>query len=129
MYNCGSKQTKGTSFMNDTIEALRNWGCDIDGAMERFDDDVELFLSFLPDIVNEPAVVKLGEDLKSGNVSGAFDCAHLIKGLLGNMGITPLYEIAIRLVEPLRHGSDEGLLPIYEEFMQAHKEFTELVCG
>ncbi len=113
--------------MNDTIEALRRWGCDIDGAMERFDDDEEMYMSFLPDIVNEPAILQLGVELNNGNVSGAFDCAHLVKGLIGNMGITPLYEIITRLVEPLRHGSCEGLIPIYEEFLATHKKFCEIV--
>ncbi len=113
--------------MNRVIEALRSWGCDIDGAMERFDDDEELFISFLSDVINEPAVEKLGIELKNHNISAAFDCAHLIKGLLGNMGITPLYDIAVRLVEPLRHGNDEGLLPVYNEFIAAHKIFSEIV--
>lgn len=40
--------------------------------------------------------------LESKDYSKAFDCAHTLKGVCGNLGLTPMYEIICRVVEALR---------------------------
>ena len=37
----------------------------------------------------------LGTSIEAKNVEKAFDAAHSLKGTLGNMGLTPMYEIII----------------------------------
>lgn len=49
--------------------------------------------------------------------------------MLANMGLTPMYDIAVRIVEPLRAGNADGLLPIYEELLQAKSVLAAMVMG
>lgn len=101
--------------MSKIIDALRAWNCDIDGAMERFMDDEELYISCLAIVCSDNAFDQLASALKSGNITAAFEAAHTLKGVLGNMGLTPMYDTAIQIVEPLRAGNSEGCDKLCEQ--------------
>lgn len=109
------------------LEQLKNWGCDVDGALERFVGDEELYQACLHTVLTDPAFEGLGEALRGQRGKEAFDFAHSLKGVLGNMGLTPMYAIIVRLVEPLRAGSLENLLPVYEELLQAKEVLAAMV--
>lgn len=111
--------------MNNIIRKLKSWGCDVDGALERFLNNEGMYISFLPMIIREPAFSALGTAIQSGNVTETFEQAHLLKGVLANMGITPLYDIVVKIVEPARRGTLDGLLECYEELMV---KYDELKC-
>lgn len=112
------------------LEELRNWGCDIDGALERFIGDEELYKTCLYTVLEDKAFGGLGEALGAGWVKEAFDHAHTLKGVLANMGLTPMYDITVRIVEPLRAGGDtEGLLALYEELLQAKSVLEAMVAN
>lgn len=111
----------------ELLEKLRNWGCDVNAAMERFLDDVELYRSCLEMATEDSAIMELQSALQEGNVKAAFDAAHTLKGVLANLGLTPMYDRIVQIVEPLRAGKQEGLLPLYAEFVQANQYLKELL--
>lgn len=102
------------------IEELRAWGCDVEGALERFLEDEELYYSCLKMVSEDASLARLEEQLRAGEVEEAFDSAHTLKGIIANVGLTPMFEIIVRIVEPLRTGQIENLLAIYEELIQAN---------
>ncbi len=109
------------------LEELKKWGCDIDGALERFVGDETLYETCLYTVLDDKAFPALGEALRANQVKEAFDYAHTLKGVLANMGLTPMYEIMVRLVEPLRAGKAEGLLPVYEELLEAKEVLAHML--
>lgn len=115
--------------MERLLEALNLWGCDVEGALERFLGDEELYVSCLRMMTEDEGLQRLGEELKAGNVEGAFDCAHTLKGVIANMGLTPMLEIIMRIVEPLRAGQIKNLEPVYGELMQANDYLRKLLDG
>lgn len=110
------------------IEELKNWGCDVEDAMTRFLDDEEFYVTCLYTMVQDPAYGRLGEALRAGDVQEAFEQAHTLKGVLSNMGLTPIYEIVIQLVEPLRNGNGDNLMPIYEKLLMANERLKEIIA-
>ena len=74
--------------MCEVLEKLRAWGCDLDGALERFLGDEELYKSCLPMVAEDEAFDGLKEALAEDERKKAFDCAHTLKGVFANMGIT-----------------------------------------
>lgn len=110
------------------LEELKKWGCDIDGALERFVGDEELYKTCLYTVLDDKAFAGLGEALHNNQVKEAFDHAHTLKGVLANMGLTPMYDITVQIVEPLRVGKSDGLLPIYEELLQAKDVLAGLLA-
>lgn len=114
--------------MSALLDALKDWGCDVDGALARFVDDEELYVMCLNKVLSDKAFADLGTALKKGEIKEAFDCAHTLKGVLANMGLTPMYDISVRIVEPLRIEADENLMPVYEELLRA-KDKLEAMIG
>lgn len=113
--------------MSEMIETLRKAGCDVDGALDRCLQDEEFYLSLLSQSVEDEAFDKLGNCLKEHKVQEAFDCAHTLKGIMSNMGLTPVYNIVVKIVEPLRKGDDTGLEPVFDELMVEIDKFRVLL--
>lgn len=115
--------------MSALLDELKSWGCDVDGAMERFIDDEELYCMCLGSVMEDENFGGLRTALLQHDVKNAFEHAHTLKGVLANMGLTPMYDIIVQIVEPLRAGSDENLLPILDELMQAKEKLGRLLEG
>ena len=113
--------------MSKLLEALENWGCDIKGAMERFLDDEELYVTCLETVIMDEAFEKLGVALEQKQIQEAFDYAHTLKGVFANLGLKPMYLSVERLVEPLRAGKCENLETAYKELLEANDYLKQLL--
>lgn len=111
------------------ISSLKGWGCDIDGAMPRFLNSVEFYCRLLATVPSDKAFTRLGEDLKKKEAKAAFEDAHELKGVLANMGLTPMYEVTCRIVEPLRAGRCEGLDADYATLMEELNKLMAIIQG
>lgn len=113
--------------MNDLIKELENMGCDIEETMERFLDNVELYFDCLDKAINDTAFEDLKKALDEKDTSLCFSSAHTIKGLMSNMGLVPVYNEVVEIVEPLRTGGhDEELLMHYENMMKEVEKIKEI---
>lgn len=114
--------------MNTVIQNLYTWGCDIDGAMRRFLDDEDLYMTCLDTVLADENFENLGKALKENNVKTAFDTSHTLKGVLANMGLTPLLDEVVKIVEPLRFDTCDcaSLLPVYDLLMEKKEKLKEL---
>ena len=108
------------------FEKLENWGCDVTGAMERFLEDEELYLTCLLAVTEDSNFETLGEALQEQNIEQAFESSHTLKGVLANMGLSPMFLLAEQIVEPLRKGSFENVMDSYEELLEAKKYLKEI---
>lgn len=114
--------------MSALLEELRAMDCDIDGAMGRFLNNEDFYVRCLKKMLLDPSFAALGEALKKSDVENAFHQAHTLKGVVANMGITPLYELTVEIVEPLRHGDcNPGLWSVYEKLLAKREEYQALV--
>ena len=99
------------------------YGADYHATMERFMGNESMYLRFLDMLFQDENLQKLGHSLQTGDWMGAFEAAHTLKGVAGNMGLTPLYEAVCEIVEPLRSKTefDYGLKyqVILQEFEKA----------
>ena len=94
--------------MSSLIERLRAAGADMNGAMDRLCGDEELYASSLAYFRSDPAFDALGAALDAGDCTAAFESAHALKGVAGNLGLTKCYQLCCALVEPLRGGAPGG---------------------
>ena len=62
--------------------------------------------------------------IDSGNLEAAFDAAHTLKGVVGNMGLTPLYKAVCDIVQPLRAREEREDYPLLYQAIQ--KEFLKV---
>jgi chemotaxis protein histidine kinase CheA len=113
--------------MNEVLEGLNAWGCDLEGALERFLGDEKLYQSCLTMVVEDESFDGLKEALAADERKKAFDCAHTLKGVFANMGITPMFETVVKIVEPLRAGKNDGLMPVYEELSREREHLRSII--
>ena len=114
--------------MNDEIfSALAKWECDLEGALERFLDDKELYLVCLQTLAEDSNFEKLGIALKEDNISKAFDYAHTLKGVFANLGLTPMLSVVETIVEPLRIGVSDNLDVPYKILLEQNEKLKEIL--
>lgn len=111
--------------MNETLERFRLSGCDIDGALNRFMYDEKLYISFLDQALNDPAYEELRICIQNGDIQTAYDKAHMLKGMLGNMGLTPAYVSVSELTTLLNSKLLEKACEKYTKFEKTIEALKE----
>ncbi|MCI2046224.1 MAG: Hpt domain-containing protein [Faecalibacterium sp.] len=113
--------------MEQTLGKLKNWGCDMDGAISRVLDDEELLLSCIQQVAVDPSFEQLGKALEAGDVEAGFEAAHTLKGILANTGLTPLYDTVVQIVEPLRAKTLAGTAEPYQLLLAQRKQLQKIL--
>ncbi|MBR2875713.1 MAG: Hpt domain-containing protein [Clostridia bacterium] len=111
--------------MKELFVKLKQAECDVEGALARFLDDEDLYEQFYGELLKDPAFENLGEAIEQGKTYEAFEYAHTLKGIIGNMGLTPLFETVCDIVEPLRINSLDGVKEKYAELISQRDKFKE----
>lgn len=108
-------------------ETFEAYGADYASTIQsRFMGNETMYLRFLDMLFEDVNLKKLGGALDRGDMNAAFEAAHTLKGVTGNLGLTPLYNAVCALVEPLRRqdacGEYDALYQVVcVEFDQADK--------
>ena len=113
--------------MNQLFVKLKDAECDVEGALARFLDDEELYIQFYGELLQDDNFDSLGVALEEGRLYEAFEFAHALKGIIGNMGLTPMFNIVCDIVEPLRINTDDGVKEKYQELLKLREKFSEFI--
>ena len=108
------------------INRFKSMGCDIDGTLERMLNDKEFMIQCMCASLDESEYDLLKKALEENNVSHAFDYAHALKGVTSNVGLTPLYNCIVEIVEPLRNGKTDNLDDKLCELFKKREEIRAL---
>ena len=85
------------------IEELKELGVRADEGIDRFGGDADLYVELMEDVVAEIEAHEVLSCFESGDLDTALANAHCLKGALGNMCISPLYEDYEAIVRNLRN--------------------------
>lgn len=77
-------------------------GIDVADALGRFMDNEALLLKFMGRFPQDKNFSQLREAMNSGDTVRAFEAAHTLKGVAGNLAMTELFQQVSLLVEDLR---------------------------
>lgn len=91
--------------MSELIDKLDAYGANTKEAMARMLDDEGFYLECLNTFKEDDGFDNLEKCIASRDVDASFDQAHALKGVAGNLGLTPLFSALSDLVEPLRRGA------------------------
>lgn len=113
--------------MDMTIDKLKNYGADFEGALKRFVDDAEFYCACLVEIKDDKNFNILENAINTKDYVLAFDAAHTLKGVTGNLGLTPLYISVCALVESLRVKEYGHIDMEYETVSRQYAELKKLI--
>ncbi len=89
--------------MDDALKAkLVEAGVDLETAMERFMNNDALLVRFLKKFPADPNYQKLVDSMEADNIEGAFEAAHTLKGLCGNLSLSAMQAVVSEQTELLR---------------------------
>lgn len=106
------------------LDELKDLGVNIEDALQRFMNNSALYEKMLGKLVNNVRDIVVLPSLEAGDYSAACDAAHTLKGVMGNLSITPLYKNYTQIVNLLREDKPEEAkallletLPIQEKII------------
>lgn len=111
---------------------LEECGADVETTLKRFMGKDELYLKFLGKFPADQNYANLGTNLEAGAYEEAYKCAHALKGVVGNLGLTPIFEKVSALVEELRNKADADVDAVragalWQEIKDAYGKFIEII--
>ena len=109
-----------------TIQALANLGADTREGLGRCLNNEAFYLRLVNMALDDGGYDKLESALNAGDAQSAFEAAHALKGVLGNLSLTPLYTPVSELTELLRQGKTEGSLELLGQLKSVLSEFRAL---
>lgn len=89
--------------MDISYEIAQN--IDLAGAKERFMGNEGLFKKFLLRFPQENRYGELEKQIEENNAEGAFQVAHTMKGVVGNLSLVAVGDVLNPIVEVLRAGN------------------------
>ncbi len=109
-----------------TVDALRNWGADVKDGLARCMNSEPFYLRMVGMVEADTNYENCGRALEAGDLKAAFEAAHALKGVLGNLALTPMFEPASELTEALRAQNGADYAAIYARLGSARESFLAL---
>ena len=106
--------------MTKVLTILSDYGVELNTTLNRFAGDEELYIDCLLDFISDKNFKLLESAMEEKDYPAAFQYAHTLKGVSGNLGLTPLYKAVCDLTEPLRNKKYEAIHELYLQVKDQH---------
>jgi len=107
---------------------LKELGVNVDEGLERVMDDESLYETmlgmFLDKVNTNPIEI---QDFDSKDLDKLIERVHILKGLTGNLAMTPLFEGYSKALEFLRTDRAEDAMKEYERLLPAQAAIIECI--
>ena len=109
-----------------TIDALAAFGANVDEGLNRCMKNEGFYFRLVKMALADGGFEKLKTALAAGDKKAAFEAAHALKGVLGNLALTPLYKPVSEMTELLRAGQDADYASYLRELEEQKAKLTAL---
>ena len=102
-----------------TIEELKNKGADVETGLSRCVGNETLYLKLIKMGLEDVKFDELGTTLEAKNLDKAFELCHALKGVIGNLALTPLYDAVSQMT-----GREQADYPtMYSDILKLRSNF------
>lgn len=108
-------------------EKLLKADIDVEAAVERFVGQEKLFMKFLKKFTEDASYETFRTKMEAEQYDDAFEAAHALKGLCGNLSIDGLFQIVSREVEFLRNGRHHEAVELLPEVMKEYERVADIL--
>ena len=109
-----------------TIEKLRTFGADVDEGLARCMNNEGFYLRMVDMAIEDKGFARLEEAVEKGEIPRIFEAAHALKGMLGNVALTPLFQPASEMTELARAGTAADYAALWETISARRSELRTL---
>jgi len=111
------------------IQELKEYGADTEGAIDRFVGDKELYVQCVDMFLSDDKFYQLEVGFEKKDYTHLFEAAHSLKGVSGNLGLTPFYKTICDFVELLRNKQYDNLVDEYKKVLNKKAELVSCLKG
>lgn len=98
-----------------TVEGLRQWGANVEEGLARCMNNEDFYLKLVAMAAADDQLGNLAEALSAKDLDCAFGLAHALKGMYGNLSLTPVFAPINEMTELLRARTDTDYSALIEE--------------
>ena len=109
-----------------TVESLKAAGANVEEGLARCLNKEDFYLKMVNMGLTNQNFQLLGPALEAKDFDRAFELCHSLKGVIGNLSLTPLYDLICTLTEMLRSNTDTDCTDIYSQIMTMQKKLLAL---
>ena len=109
-----------------TIEKLVEFGADTATGLGRCAGKESLYLRLKKKKKKKNDFDRMAEAVAAGDFKTGFEAAHSLKGILGNLSLSPLYEKVCEITDYLRNGTEMDYSPLLSEINSMKEQLTAL---
>lgn len=110
-----------------TIEKLREFGADVDEGLGRCMNNEAFYLRLVGMTAADGNFDRLRDSLAANDLDAAFEAAHALKGVLGNLSLSPLFRPASELTELLRRKTPGDYDALLAEILRQRDSLAALL--
>ena len=105
-----------------TLDKLNQFGANTKEGLDRCMNNEAFYLRLVDKAINDDSFIKLKDELENKNYDEAFKIAHSLKGVLGNLSLTPLYYLAVEITENLRNVAEIDYFELINKLLNKREE-------
>ena len=109
-----------------TIDSLKDFGANVDEGLARCLNKEDFYIKMVNLGLNDDKFNKLIEFVESKNLDSAFETAHALKGVVGNLALTPLLKPIEQITELLRNHTETDYSELCEEIKTQRNKLLAL---
>lgn len=110
-----------------SIETLNEFGVNTKEGLTRCMNNEKFYFKMIKMGLASDQFDKLGAALENNKLDEAFEAAHALKGVLGNLALTPVYNPLAEMTELLRAGKSEDYVTMYKPILELRNKLLALV--
>ena len=110
-----------------TIENLKKFGADTKEGLERCLGDEGFYLMLVPSAATDENYENIKKSIEAGKLDDAFEAAHALKGVLGNLALTPIYDPCSELTEHLRARDKMDYAPLLRKLFAQRDKLASMI--
>ena len=105
-----------------TLDKLNQFGANTKEGLDRCMNNEAFYLRLVDKAINDDSFIKLKDELENKNYDEAFKIAHSLKGVLGNLSLTPIYDLAVEITENLRISKEIDYFELINKLLNKREE-------
>ncbi len=109
-------------------EELISLGIDLDGALQRFLGKKAIFEKMLKKLPQAVADCPVAEYFEKKDYETAFANAHTLKGLAGNLSVTPMFEAYSDICDKLRAKDGEAAYEVLKNILPEQEKIIAYIA-
>ena len=110
-----------------TIDSLKAFGANTDDALARCMGNESFYFKLIGKVLEDRNFDVLEKAIISKDYDTAFEAAHSLKGVLGNLSLTPIYDPVNELTELLREKRDLDYTPYLKTITEKKEDLSKLM--